>query len=219
MKTRIGVVLSVGIAAGVAYHIAGGQVWAYGGCALVFFSLPYLGQAWRRIYRFDWRLLRSDSGKLLMLGGASVAWITIGWSMSVSDVWVDNDCGTGVELELDGKPWLLVAGGESRKERLRRGTYRLVVKDGAGEKVLEERILELDKFGGWVLNVLGATTYKKSYVWQGAGPASGHRPAEEIVGQVWFHPDVDFLFEDPASSLVESRATTWKTYLERTTPR
>lgn len=131
-------------------------------------------------------------------------WWWIGYYMSRSNVYVDNFSNRAVRAELDGRPWLTCKRDTTAAEVLHRGRYHLVVRAEDNNEVLDERDVFVDGLNRiFVLNLLGAETYYRGSVQYGGIIGFGDNPPTTIH-DVWFNADVDFLFQDPPSSITVS---------------
>jgi hypothetical protein len=144
----------------------------------------------------------------------SAAWFISGLSYTRSMVYVENGTARTLVVELDGRPWLTVPGSESIKTRLPRKSYQLVVRS-EDRAQLDTRSLLVGPKKAYVLNLLGARTYHRGLV--GYGVISGHGTSD--IQDVWIEADVDYLFEEPPSSvsLPKGQLGTLRSYLRHGT--
>jgi DNA-directed RNA polymerase subunit RPC12/RpoP len=139
-------------------------------------------------------------------------------------IYVDNLVGPGVRLELDGQPWVEVADQSSRKTSLRKGKYVVVIYSAATNQELDRMEINVTDRGPFVLNVLGAQTYAFGRAEYGT-LAFGSPPAEVAKKDKWFKADVDYLFEEPPSSISvstkrgQSPGVVSKTYVRKGEPK
>ncbi len=202
---------------GVYWYVGGGFATLLGGCIL----LLVFGQ------RKPLRLARIDLLALLAyFAMLELVWWWGGLNVSQSDVYVDNFSTRTLRVERDGRDWLTCRSGTTAKQQLRRGRYHLVVRaDGSGE-VLDERDVYVEGLDrAFVLNLLSAQKYYRGSVQYGGIIGFGN-PKPKEIRDAWFKPDVDFLFQDPPSSIEvsapkgqpEFMSMETKTYLTRGTP-
>src|SRR5205823_1710993 len=103
--------------------------------------------------------------------------------------------------ERDGRPWLTCDRGKTTKEKLRRGRYHLVIRDGDSGEVLDERDVYAEGLDQtYVLNLLGAQKYYRGSMQYGGIIGFGN-PKPTEIRDVWFKPEVDFLFQNPPDKI------------------
>jgi hypothetical protein len=153
----------------------------------------------------------------LLAVGMCAAWLYISYSFAPVDVFVDNYSTQNVRLELNGEEWLALESASSEITTLRKGKHELVVRQRAGGKELDRMIIDVDGFGPFVLNVLGAMTYykgTKTYVTPGAAAPSLRNQVSERIDKKWFAPNVDYCLS-PVPESVLGRGWEAKTFLRR----
>jgi hypothetical protein len=197
------------------WFLAGGLATVFGGFAL----LGVVGE------RKSLSLSKTDLSLIFAYAILLEAvWWWGGLNVSTSDVYVDNFSNRPLHVEVDGSDWLTWEPGSSAPpRRLRRGRHHLVVRAGKGGEVLDERnemVEGMDR--AYVFNLLGAEKYYRGSVLYGRTINFGDSSPDEIR-DVWFKPDVDFLFKPPPESItVSARSSLFlsneRTYLTRGAP-
>jgi hypothetical protein len=152
------------------------------------------------------------------------AWTVTGLLFLKTAVYVDNYSDHDVRLELDGKPWLElrageVGGGGGRKAgaeaRLPRKAHVVTTIDAKTGKELDRRTIDVDS-GPFIFNVLGAGAYLKGTAEYSTMPIMfGNGDRTETVSDVWIRARVDYLFEEPPSSISSESTSETRTYLKR----
>jgi hypothetical protein len=122
----------------------------------------------------------------------------IAWWFPLGTVIIDNESGANVRLLVDGAEWATVAAGESRKQALAKGRYRLTVQSVEGNHVLDEHEIEVVPYTNYVLNVLGAQVYFHGIIQYGIDGGD-----TKIITDKWFPlPQVDYLFRNPPARII-----------------
>ena len=153
------------------------------------------------------------------IGLGLLTWMVIWHGFPVCRVFLENACGTNVELRLNGGAWVRLPSGSSTLAIWPREPGEVTVRNADTGTELARYPVGPCNSGPYVLNVLGAQTYylgTLTYTLNRWPPQPPTDPWETPVTESWFEARVDYLFEEPPSAI---EVKTDSSYADRTLER
>lgn len=141
----------------------------------------------------------------LYLSGVWLSWYLIGAQFALGYIYVDNFSPHGVTIRLDGRDWIMLDAKATTECRLRKGSYEVSIWSLDGHQELDHFEINVwSQYGlltsytnNYVLNVLGAGTYRRGDLVYSDRPEMWPSGLETQIRDKWFKVDTDYVFEDP----------------------
>ena len=156
--------------------------------AFLFFTMPQAEGDLIRRKRFHSRARIAGAILVSAIIGGVVTFL-----FPTGSIMVENASPVDVQMFLDDEAWLSVGAGQWRRTSLPQRKYRVTIKSTRGE-ILDQHDIEVNDYGPYILNALGAQVYFDGvvkYGIQGGG-------SMKVITDKWFkRPKVDYLYADP----------------------